>query len=512
MMRTWQGRTSVATEQDALLCAYAELFDKLERKLFAALRAGCSINELKREFIKEFGITARQFNALHIGLKGKIKSIEERRQGLIAETKQRIEKAEKVIAKMLRENGDLNKIHQKKRRLKSLRQKLAALEADEKNNAVRICFGSKKLFHAQFNLEENGYADHQEWLADWRNARATSFMVVGSQDETAGNQSCQAEYLGGNTFSLKLRLPNMIGRYLNLELKLPHGSEHIIEALAASHVVKTTTQTGKQIRKRMGSAITYRFLRGEKGWRVFVSTDLPEHQCVSNRQAGAVGVDINSDHLAVTELDRYGNIVKTVHISMPIIGKTKDQALAMVGNAVKQVFLSSTKPLVIEKLEFAKKKASLEGKSSGHNRKISAFAYSRIIQTIKARAFDGGIEVLEVNPAYTSVIGRYKFAKRYGISNHLAAAGAIARRGMNLSEKPNPSMKGQVAFPLPVRNRRKHVWSFWGAVARTEVALTARSRSAKHRFSKARLQPFDEPLPGLAGETPARESSAKLFG
>ena len=81
------------------------------------------------------------------------------------------------------------------------------------------------------------------------------------------------------------------------------------------------------------------------------------------------------------------------------------------------------------------------------------------------------IEIMEINPAYTSVIGRVKFAKRYGLSTHQAAALVIGRRSMKCSEKPPnhlveiPDNKGSMrAFFLPERNRKKHLWSFWGEV------------------------------------------------
>jgi len=136
---------------------------------------------------------------------------------------------------------------------------------------------------------------------------------------------------------------------------------------------------------------------------------------------------------------------------------------------------------------------------------------------LKARAYDAGLEVLEVDPAYTSVIGRYKYARRYGLSNHQAAALCIARRAMNLSERPNRRMGDQVAFSLPVRNRGKHVWSFWRQVARKEAALAAHRRSGAARScrSPARSSPDKAStgiIPPVAGGTPARESSPALFG
>ena len=67
---------------------------------------------------------------------------------------------------------------------------------------------------------------------------------------------------------------------------------------------------------------------------------------------------------------------------------------------------------MIEKLDFRKKKAVLEKESSRQSRMLSSLAYTSIQTAVRARAFDAGIELHEVNPSYTSVIGRYKFAAR----------------------------------------------------------------------------------------------------
>jgi hypothetical protein len=55
----------------------------VERTLFVRIQAGRGLNALKRDFQKRFGITARQFNAVHAGLHGKSKSIKERQPELI---------------------------------------------------------------------------------------------------------------------------------------------------------------------------------------------------------------------------------------------------------------------------------------------------------------------------------------------------------------------------------------------------------------------------------------------
>ena len=48
-------------------------------------------------------------------------------------------------------------------------------------------------------------------------------------------------------------------------------------------------------------AISYRFVRDTKGWRVFASFDVAAPAQASNRRHGALGVDMNADHLAVSE-------------------------------------------------------------------------------------------------------------------------------------------------------------------------------------------------------------------
>ncbi|MBK6998986.1 MAG: hypothetical protein IPH35_03090 [Rhodoferax sp.] len=93
----------------------------------------------------------------------------------------------------------------------------AEIQSGNRNRASVL--GSKKLFHAQFDLQANGYADHDEWKADWQRERSSQFFVLGSQDETAGCQGCQATLAQDGTLNLQLRLPNAMttsGKYLNI--------------------------------------------------------------------------------------------------------------------------------------------------------------------------------------------------------------------------------------------------------------------------------------------------------
>jgi hypothetical protein len=46
------------------------------------------------------------------------------------------------------------------------------------------------------------------------------------------------------------------------------------------------------------------------------------------------------------------------------------------------------------------------------------------------------VALVQVNPAYTSVLGRLKYARETDFNTHQAAAWVIARRGMGFKDKP----------------------------------------------------------------------------
>ncbi len=249
--------------------------------------------------------------------------------------------------------GKLNAAHQKKRRLSILAGRLASVIADKASGRVRLCFGSKKLWREQYHLEANGYASHEDWLADWRSARSDEFFVLGSKDETSGCQLCVATVQDDGRITLRLRLPDHLvarhGKYLVMEdLHFHNGHAQVLAALQGDE----------------GQAISYRFKRDGKGWRVFASVKHQPVAMATSRRLGAIGVDVNTGHLAVSETDYSGNWLRSLTVPLVTYGKSQKQAEALIGDAVAQVVAlarAAGKPLVIENLDFTKKKDQLEG-------------------------------------------------------------------------------------------------------------------------------------------------------
>jgi IS605 OrfB family transposase len=466
---------------DSVLDACAELYGRVERRWFADLQGGEPSAALKSDYLREYSIPARLFNAARIAVEGKIKSVQALQVSRVENLKRRLAKAHKVIAK-LEERQDWPKRHQKKRRLAMLETRLASLEADLEDGKVRIAFGSKRLWRAQFDLDANGYHSHEEWLADWQAARSSALYLVGSKDETAGCQLCVAT-LTDQGIDLRVRVPDALADQF--------GKYHVIAGLhfAYGHdQVAAAIENNLSESKDDWQAITYRFKRDTQGWRVFVSVTMARPKVVTDRRLGVIGVDLNADHLAVAETDRFGNPMPAWSVPLVTYGKSSDQARALIGDACKTIIdyaVAVGKPISIERLDFQAKKAALEDESRTYARMLSSLSYNQIKQTLKARAFRQGVEVFEVNPAYSSVIGRTQYAARYGLTVHQAAALVLAQRIQRVYERPPrvwriPDGKnGHVTFPVPARIRGKHVWSFWRrALIPLKAALAARYRPA----------------------------------
>ena len=68
---------------------------------------------------------------------------------------------------------------------------------------------------------------------------------------------------------------------------------------------------------------------------------------------------------------------------------------------------------------------------------ISSFTYSKFKEILKSQANKSGLQVIEVNPAYSSLIGLVNYVKPLGLSIHMAASYVIAQRGLNNNKLNN---------------------------------------------------------------------------
>jgi IS605 OrfB family transposase len=456
----------------------SSLFSRLERLLFKALYARLEkLTDAKRRFISEHRITARQFNSVHRQLEARVESWREVRKLDLAKVERQIEKTHRAMSAA----KSTFAIHQKKRRLQLLLARKCRFERELAAKVPSICFGSRAKFREQFHLKENGHANHAAWRKEWCARRASSFFVLGSADETCGNQTCQ--YQDG---ALHLRLPDALGgETVAIPVVFRYREPDFLAALTPMRQELTRgPRKGTEIERC--SAVSYRFIRRADHWSVQAMFDVPAAPIETDRSLGCMGIDLNPWGLAFARINRSGNLVDHSDRSWGVDRRTDDQIKAAIGDAVRDAVLDALThrvPVAIERLDLAARKA--EDRGPGVNRMLSAFAYGAFAQMIRGRCAREGVELIEVNPAFTSVIGRGKFANGYGLSGHRAAACAIARRALHFGEKLR-TRSARTALALPARNRARHVWHDWGRWAKAQ-------RPRRHRSTKPKGSPGSKP-------------------
>ena len=90
---------------DAALSAYAALYGKVQRKLFADVAAGESAVSKKSEYIEKHGIPARLFNAVRITLDGKVSAVRQSQLLQLDSLRRRVSRAERQVAELRNRTG-----------------------------------------------------------------------------------------------------------------------------------------------------------------------------------------------------------------------------------------------------------------------------------------------------------------------------------------------------------------------------------------------------------------------
>lgn len=198
-------------------------------------------------------------------------------------------------------------------------------------------------------------------------------------------------------------------------------------------------------------------------------------------QNGAIGVDTNPDRIAVADVTADGNLVATeTFINNRILYGSREKRDYDIGCLVKKVIgyaLERGKGIVFEDLKFDKDKIG----SRKWKRKQSNFAWKKFITLLERKCVENGIQYKKVNPAFTSIIGKYKYRWMYKTSIHESAAFVIGRRGLGYNEKlsfyklSQELVKEAVIRTLEGKydGKRIHSWRLWKALNdNVEAVLT----------------------------------------
>jgi len=241
-------------------------------------------------------------------------------------------------------------------------------------------------------------------------------LIVGSSTETLGNQIAQWD---GDV--LKVRVPDCLesrfGKYITSEIG---NYDRNINRLP------------------IAGSKTWHLFRKDNKWNIavqFTPSDVKRQS--KDRAYGCIGLDLNPGSIGWACVDTEGNLKAKGQIPLEMGLPSGKQQAQIAGACLSLVNLAITFQcaVVCEELDFSSKKERLAEHGRKYARILSSWAYSQFYKQLDSILSNRGIELIAVNPAYSSVIGLVKYMKMYGLASDEAAALAIARRGMGLSEK-----------------------------------------------------------------------------
>ena len=454
----------------------SELYSAVEKDMHVALMDGEKIGVIEKSLQAKYQVDSTTTRNVYHNLKGKHQGIKELRKAQIKELKSTIKSIQSAIKKRQtdgrhklwrkppkarppKDKGQKNRfiIHQKKRRLAIKQHKLRCLQ----DQPISLCFGTKKLFKAQFNLEANGYNSHDEWLADWREARTSSLMMVGAKTYASGNQLCRLTSDGNLKITVPPCLLKEFGSHVTCDgVKFRYGQEFIDIALTP-----TKHKRGKEYRQGTEKAVTHRFVRKNDKWYLHTTVELPDLPWISSKKNGALGIDLNANSIAWAYCDNEGNLKQHGQIKIDLKDKSSGQITHVLSQSIGQIIdiaVEKQCPIVIEKLDLSSKKARLREYGKRYARMLSQFAYSKFSDLVESKARLKAIQVIEINPAYSSLIGMVKYMSLYGLSSGTAASLVLARRGLRFSERL-PRVLYALLSPV---DDTSHVWTYWARISK----------------------------------------------
>ena len=421
---------------------YIELFNKIQRLIFHRIKnyyiKNGKITQEDKNIIyaqlkEEFNLTTRAIDAIMSNMLGRYEAIKELKKFEQKSLERKISTLEKELTRLKDErtlqrinlNNNLKdfnfvkyknlkiKIYWKENRLNTKKQKLKNLKNEIETGKYKVCFGTKKLLQK----------DYKEFVKK----RDSEIYFLGRAGEKSCNNNFQVEYSSKtNQFYFRIR------KEIDLDNdKFVYGQFNFNN--------KNHTNLLKNLLRTKESALTYRIkVKNNKVLlQIIYNFEHNKDLCITRNSYGVVGVDFNKGFVSVSETDKYGNLINTFNIDYQYSkGNETTNDFQSIATKLKDYCLNTGKDLVIEKLDFTKKKDDLiSKKGKKYNEMLSTLAYSKFDTIITSKCAKNRIFLNKVNPAWTSWIAKQKYCPKMKLNIHSGASYVIARRGMFLKDK-----------------------------------------------------------------------------
>lgn len=408
------------------------IFDGLDRKNAAAKAKPLFLNN------------SRYMRDAFLEAEASISSQRELLPLYVEQYKTAIQKIEKKIKKTQksRQPNKEDLILYMQYRIKKLTKKMKYYQFHIENCSVpKVVDGTKK----KLILLNKHKITKQEWVDSRTNA-----LFSRGEASKAGNENIKLHYLQDQSVEMKVLNPLSSKRNDRLRFEIQFSEKHILTIL-------TYLSSGK--------AYSVRILRENGKYYVHLTFN-QKLESTYDFTNGCAGLDINPDNLAVTIVYPNGNFrVSKVFWMNDVNSVRSEKRNWMIGNtvasAIEWVKSVGIDIIAIEDLYF---KNDLS-KNTKFNRMSSNFVYRKILTTLISKSIKEVVTLAQVPAYYSSLIGRVKYQKAYGLSIHQSAALVLARRAMGFKEKiPNQMMSVLFAMEAKKGHSLSNLFKHWKKV------------------------------------------------
>ena len=414
-----------------------EQYGYIMRKVYYMIRNNpeLKINLLKTELQNEYNISSRTANSIIKTVQGRINSIKELKKTEIKQKKYRLEKISEELEKSIpilldlklkaekNDIKDLTKYRNLKTKIAFLKirkdkliNKINSLNYQIETNKFKITFGTKKLFKQ--NLEE------------FLNKRDNQIIFMGSKDEKGCNKTFQLKYISKiNQFIIKIRK--------DFKYKNEKGENRYVYG---KYFFNNHKNKLKEILKSKNSPLTYRIIERNKKYYLQCMFEINNNNMILTRNTyGTIGIDFNKGFVAISQINKYGHLVKTDKMIYRFgSGNKTENDLLLIINKLTKLAIKTGKDIVVEDLNFLKTKSkTMKGKSKNgkkYNKMLHSLAYRIFLNRTEQICNKKNVGLIKVNPAWTSWIAKNKFCDKMKLNIHTGASFVIARRGMDIKD------------------------------------------------------------------------------
>ncbi len=290
-----------------------------------------------------------------------------------------------------------------------------------------VVFGSKRLFEKLCKNHLTGKA-REGLKKQWKELRQGTLISIGSKSDK-GNRLTRFENINGQ-LHLRITTGNREFIYAKVLREPSNNKDKWINFIA---MLLESWQTKKDF------AYTVELKLREGEIYGSVSFEIPTPEVRYKKENGIIAVDTNASpiHLAVAEVSKTGELLSyqtiNLHHLLGLSQNSKDHQEWILAHKIVDLAIEKGKAIAVENLKKLKKGKRGDGKAK--LRKIlHNWNAKKFMQKLKRVAMIKGVEVVEVHPAYTSVIGMLKYAPQLNTDKDIAGAYVIGRRALGFKE------------------------------------------------------------------------------